>query len=70
MRQLLITVGIVVLGLGVVWPWLSRIGLGRLPGDISVRRPGFSLYFPLGSSILISVVLSLALTLIFWLFRR
>jgi uncharacterized membrane protein YadS len=70
MRQLLITVGVVLLGLGLVWPWLSRIGLGHLPGDISVRRPGFAFYAPLGSSILISVMLSLALTLIFWLFRR
>jgi uncharacterized membrane protein YadS len=70
MRQLLITIGVILLGLGIVWPWLSRIGLGHLPGDVSVRRPGFAFYFPLGSSILISVVLSLALTLIFWLFRR
>jgi len=70
MRQLLIIVGVVLLGLGLVWPWLARIGLGYLPGDISIRRPGFAFYFPLGSSILISVVLSLALTVIFWLFRR
>ena len=70
MRQLLITIGLVLLGLGLIWPWLGRIGLGDLPGDISVRRPGFAFYFPLGSSILISVVLSLALTLVFWLFRR
>lgn len=70
MRQLLIVVGLVLVGLGLVWPWLGRLGLGHLPGDISVRRPGFAFYFPLGSSILISVVLSLALTLIFWLFRR
>jgi hypothetical protein len=70
MRQLLITAGVVLLALGLVWPWLGRIGLGHLPGDISVRRPGFTFYAPLGSSILISVVLSLALTLIFWLFRR
>ena len=70
MRQLLIVVGFVLVGLGLVWPRLSRLGLGHLPGDISVRRPDFAFYFPLGSSILISVVLSLALTLIFWLFRR
>jgi hypothetical protein len=70
MRQLLITAGVVLLALGLIWPWLGRIGLGHLPGDISVRRPGFTFYAPLGSSILISVVLSLALTLIFWLFRR
>jgi hypothetical protein len=69
-RQLLITIGLILLGLGLAWPWLGRIGLGRLPGDISIRRPGFAFYFPLGSSSLASIVLSLALTLIFWLFRR
>ncbi len=70
MRQLLVIAGLVLLGLGIVWPWLGRLGLGHLPGDVSVRRPGFAFYFPLGSSILISVVLSLAITVIAWLFRR
>ena len=70
MRQLLVVAGLVLLGLGIAWPWLGRIGLGHLPGDISVRRPGFSFYLPLGSSILVSIVLSLLLTLILWLFRR
>ncbi len=70
MRALLIYAGLTLLVLGIIWPWLARIGLGHLPGDISVRRPGFSFYFPLGSSILISVIFSLLLTLIAWLFRR
>jgi hypothetical protein len=70
MRQILIAAGLLLLGLGVAWPWLGRIGLGHLPGDITLRRPGFTLFFPLGSAVLISVVLSLALTLIAWLFRR
>jgi hypothetical protein len=70
MRQFLIYAGLVLLVLGIVWPWLGRIGLGHLPGDISVRRPGFAFYFPLGSSILVSVVLSLALMGIAWFFRR
>lgn len=70
MRQLLIYAGCVLLVLGIVWPWLGRIGLGHLPGDISVRRPGFAFYCPLGSSILVSVVLSLALMVVAWFFRR
>jgi hypothetical protein len=70
MRQLLIYAGLVLFALGIVWPWLGRIGLGHLPGDISVRRPGFAFYFPLGSSILVSIVLSLALMVIAWFFRR
>ncbi len=70
MRRLLIGLGLLLIVLGVVWPWLPRLGLGRLPGDIRVQRPGFSFYFPLGTSLILSVVLSLVLTLIAWLFRR
>jgi hypothetical protein len=46
--------------------WLRKIGLGRLPGDISIQRPGFSFYFPLTSGLLVSAGLSLVL----WLLRR
>jgi Protein of unknown function (DUF2905) len=70
MRHVLIAAGLVLLVLGLAWPWLGRIGLGHLPGDIRLRRPRFALYVPLGSSLLVSIVLSLALTLILWLFRR
>jgi hypothetical protein len=66
MQRTLIVVGAVLLILGLAWPWLSRLGLGRLPGDISIERNGLHLYFPLTSGILISLLL----TLILWLFRR
>ena len=56
--------------LACLWPWLMRLGIGSLPGDFSVQRPGFRFYFPLGSSLLISIVLSLVLTLIAWFLRR
>jgi len=70
MQRVLIGAGVILLVLGLLWPWLVRLGLGGLPGDISVQRPGFRFYAPLGTSLLISVVLSLALTLIVWLMRR
>lgn len=70
MRQLLITLGVILMLLGLAWPWLRRVGLGHLPGDITVRRPGLVFFFPLGSSIVISIVLSLVLMAIAWLFRR
>lgn len=66
MQRLLIGLGIALLVLGLVWPWLSRLGLGRLPGDILVRREGFTFYFPVTTSILVSVVVSILV----WLFRR
>jgi hypothetical protein len=62
----LIGIGIVLVCVGVLWPLLSRLGLGRLPGDISVEREGFRFHFPLMTSIVVSALLSL----LFWLFRR
>jgi len=70
MRRILIIAGVLLLVLGLVWPWLMRLGLGKLPGDITVERPGFRFYAPIGSSLLISIVLSLVLTLVAWLWRR
>ena len=64
--RLLIAVGLVSVALGLAWPWLGKMGLGRLPGDIAIERDGFSLYLPITTSLLISAVLSLLL----WLFRK
>jgi hypothetical protein len=65
--KLLIIIGLVMLALGLVLTLAGRIPwLGHLPGDISIRRENFSFYFPVTTSILISLVLSL----LFWLFRR
>lgn len=66
MARTLIILGLVLVAAGLLWPVLSRLGLGRLPGDIVIRRPGFSFYFPLATCLLVSLVLS-ALA---WLFRR
>jgi len=66
MQRLLIALGVVFLLAGLAWPWLSRIGLGRLPGDINVERDGWSFHFP----IVTSIVISLVLTLLIWLFRK
>jgi hypothetical protein len=70
MRQSLIVLGLILLVAGLLWPWLGRVGLGHLPGDMRIERPGFSLYARLGSGLVISVVLSLVLTLIAWFLRR
>lgn len=65
-NKLLITAGLILLAIGLLWPWLSKLGLGRLPGDIAIKRDGFSFYFPITTSVIVSIVLSLIL----WLFRR
>ena len=64
MARFLIVLGLAILAVGLLWPVLSRLGLGRLPGDIIVRRDNFTFYFPLATSLLVSVVLSAVLYLI------
>ena len=66
MSRTLIIFGLVLLAAGVAWPLISRLGLGRLPGDIAIERPGFSVYLPLMTSLIVSVVLSVIL----WLVNR
>ena len=66
MQRTVIIIGLVLLVAGLLWPWVSRIPLGRLPGDIIMEKPSFRIYFPLTTMILVSVVLSLIL----WLLRR
>lgn len=65
-QRLLIVAGIVLLVAGLAWPWLGKLGLGRLPGDIVIRRDDVTFYFPLTTCLLVSVVLSV----LFWLFRK
>ncbi len=66
MSRWLIGIGLVLVIAGVLWPWLSRLGLGRLPGDIHFQRDGFHFFFPITTGLVISIVL----TLILWIFRR
>ena len=66
MSQFLITIGVVLVIVGLLWPVLHKAGLGRLPGDIVVERENFRFYFPLTTSIIVSLIL----TILFWLFRR
>lgn len=66
MRRALIVAGLALLVAGVFWPWIQKIGLGRLPGDIIIEREDFRLYFPITTMLLVSIVL----TIIFWLFRK
>lgn len=66
MQRFLILLGLGILLLGLAWPWLVQLGLGRLPGDIRIERDGFRFYFPVVTSLVVSVVI----TLLLWLFRR
>lgn len=59
MQRTLIYGGLMLVAVGILWPWLGRLPLGRLPGDIVINRPGFRLYIPVTSMILVSLLLSL-----------
>jgi hypothetical protein len=66
MSRFLIIAGVMLLLVGLAWPWLSKLGLGRLPGDIVIQCEGFSLYIPIVTCLLLSAIASL----VFWLLRR
>jgi hypothetical protein len=63
MGRILVITGIVLVAAGLLWPYLARLGLGRLPGDIAIRGEHGGFYFPIVTCLLVSLVL----TLIFWL---
>jgi hypothetical protein len=66
MQKTLLILGLVLVAVALLWPWLGKLPLGRLPGDIVIDRPGFKFYLPLTTMLLVSAVVSLLL----WLFRR
>ncbi|MBK1650781.1 hypothetical protein CKO08_00790 [Halorhodospira halochloris] len=66
MPRLLIIAGLILVVIGLAWPLIGKLGLGRLPGDIAIEREGFSFYFPITTMLLLSGVL----TLLFWIFRK
>ncbi|MDZ7843030.1 MAG: DUF2905 domain-containing protein [Gammaproteobacteria bacterium] len=66
MSRTLIIVGLIVVATGLLWPWLSKLPIGRLPGDIVIERDNFRFYFPITTMIVVSVVVSIVL----WLFRK
>ncbi|HET7365486.1 MAG TPA: DUF2905 domain-containing protein [Burkholderiales bacterium] len=66
MQRALIVIGAVLVLLGLAWPWVSRLGLGRLPGDIRIETESGGFYFPIVTCLIISAVLSLVL----WFLRR
>ncbi len=66
MARWLVIFGILCIVLGLAWPWIERLGLGRLPGDVHIERDGFHFYFPIVTCLIVSAVVSLVL----WLLRR
>ena len=66
MSRTLIIIGLAIVAVGLLWPWLTRLGLGRLPGDILIERENFTFYAPIASGLIVGLILSVIL----WLFSR
>ena len=66
MQRILIGIGVVFLLVGLTWPWLTKLRLGRLPGDIYIQRDGFTFIFPFITGLIVSVVI----TLLVWAVRK
>ncbi|MDH3325855.1 MAG: DUF2905 domain-containing protein [Gammaproteobacteria bacterium] len=66
MSRTLIIIGITIVLIGIFWPWIQKLNLGRLPGDIMIEKENGGFYFPVVTSLIISIVLSL----LFWIFRK
>jgi hypothetical protein len=63
MQRFLVILGATLVVVGLAWPWLAKVGLGRLPGDIHIEREGFSFHFPIVTCVIISLVLSFLVSL-------
>jgi len=66
MQKIIIIVGILLVIVGLLWPLLTKIPLGRLPGDIIVNRPTVKIFVPIATMVLVSIIISVLL----WLFRK
>ncbi|HMN49187.1 MAG TPA: DUF2905 domain-containing protein [Ignavibacteriaceae bacterium] len=65
-QKIIIAAGVVLVIIGLTWPWLSKLPFGRLPGDIIVDKPNLKIYIPITTMLLLSAIISLIL----WLIRK
>ena len=66
MSRILIIIGLIIVAVGILWPWLARVGFGRLPGDILIVRENFTIYVPITTGLIVSILL----TVVLWLVNR
>ena len=64
MARFLIFLGLTLLIVGLLWPYVSKLGLGRLPGDIVIERGNATFYFPIVTSLILSIILSAVLWMV------
>tara|TARA_B100000700_G_scaffold147052_1_gene163880 strand:- start:400 stop:600 length:201 start_codon:yes stop_codon:yes gene_type:complete len=65
MAKFFILIGIIFILVGLLYPYLASLGLGKLPGDIVIEKKNFNFYFPITTSIILSILLSLLFKIFF-----
>ena len=65
MAKFFLILGAVFIFIGLTYPYLSNLGLGRLPGDIIIEKKNFNFYFPITTSIILSIILSIIFKIFF-----
>lgn len=65
-QKILIIAGIILIIVGILFPWISKFPFGKLPGDIIIDKPNFKMYIPITTMLLLSALISL----IFWLIKK
>jgi hypothetical protein len=66
MQKTLIIIGVILIIIGLLWPWMGKVPLGRLPGDIIINKPHMKIFFPITTMIVISIIISVVL----WILRK
>jgi len=66
MQKTLIIIGVILIFIGVLWPWLGKVPIGRLPGDIIINKPNVKIFFPITTMIIISIII----TIILWIIKK
>ena len=66
MQKYLLLIGTIIILVGLLWPWISKLPIGKLPGDIILVRPDFKIYIPITTMLIVSIIVSL----IIWLFKK
>ena len=66
MQKALIIIGALLIVIGITWPWIAKLPLGRLPGDIIISKPHLKIFFPITTMIIVSIILSI----IMWLLKK
>lgn len=65
-QKYLLLIGAIIILVGLFWPWLSKLPIGKLPGDIIINKPGFKLYIPITTMLIVSIIISLML----WILKK